>query len=83
MKVAGASSLKELFISTHRDAERVNHLVPMMLRCGDDVVVVSVEILDFSLKVRGRCFQFLKRRDLRVIPDPQRFDPCDCNFIYT
>lgn len=52
MKVAGTSSLQELFVSTHRDAESVDHLVPMMLCCGDDVTVLSVELLDLFLKDR-------------------------------
>lgn len=52
MKVAGTSSLQELFVSTHRDAECVDHLVPMMLCCVDDVTVLSVELLDLFLKDR-------------------------------
>lgn len=40
MKVAGTSSLQELFVSTHGDAERVDHLVPIMLCFGDDVPVL-------------------------------------------
>lgn len=50
VKVAGTSSLQELFVSTHGDAERIDHLVPMMLCCGDDVTVLSGELLDLSLK---------------------------------
>lgn len=57
VEMAGASSLQELFESTHRDAERVDHLVPMMLCCGDDVNVLLVQILDLFLKsqVRTSC----------------------------
>lgn len=54
MKVAGTSSLQELFVSTHCDTKRVDHLVPMILCCGDDVVVLFVEILDFSLKEKRK-----------------------------
>lgn len=50
MKVAGTASLQELFVSTHRDAERVNHFVPMMLGGGDDVVVLPVQVLYLCLK---------------------------------
>lgn len=50
VKVAGTSSLQELFVSTHGDAKCVNRLVPMMLCCDDDVTVLPVELLDLSLK---------------------------------
>ncbi len=50
MKVAGTSSLQELFVSTHRDAERVDYLIPMMLCGRHDVLVLSVELLDLSLE---------------------------------
>lgn len=50
VKVTGTASLQELFVSTHRDAERVNHFVPMMLGGGDDVVVLPVQVLYLCLK---------------------------------
>lgn len=52
MKVAGASTLQELFVSTHRDAERVDHLISIVLCSGDDVLVLPVELLDRFLKDR-------------------------------
>lgn len=50
VEVAGAPSLQELFVSAHRDAERVDHLVPIMLCCGDDVNVFFVQMLNLFLK---------------------------------
>ncbi len=50
MKVAGTPSLQELFVSPHRDTECVDHLIPMMISCGDDVLVLFVELLDLSLE---------------------------------
>lgn len=52
MKVARTSSLQELFVPAHGDAESVNHLIPMVLCCGDDVTVLPIELLDLSLKQR-------------------------------
>lgn len=52
VEVTGTAALQELFVSTHRDAECVDHLVPMMLCCGDDVLILCVQILDLSLKQR-------------------------------
>lgn len=49
MKVTGTSTLQELFVSTHRDAERVDHLVPEMLCSSDDVAILSVKVLCLHL----------------------------------
>lgn len=49
VEVAGTSSLQELFVSTHGDAEGVNRLVPQT-RCSDqNVLVDSEEVLDLRL----------------------------------
>jgi len=50
MEVAGTSSLQELFVSTHRDAERVDHFVAEVLCCGDDVPVLSEQVLYLRLE---------------------------------
>lgn len=48
--MAGASALKELLISAHGDAERVDHLVPQALRTLQNVLVHAKEILYAILK---------------------------------
>lgn len=55
MKVTGTLPLQELFVPTHGDAEGVNHLIPMMLSCVDNVTILSVEFLDLPLKQTVQC----------------------------
>lgn len=50
MEVAGAAPLQELFVSTHGDAESVDHLVLQLLGHGEDFQVLSEQSLDLSLK---------------------------------
>lgn len=49
MKMAGAPSLQELFVAAHGDAECVYDLIPIVLCGGDDVAVLSVQLLYSSL----------------------------------
>lgn len=53
VEVTGTSSLQELFVASHGDAQGVYGLIPMMLCCGNDVAVLPVELLDLSLKPTG------------------------------
>lgn len=58
VEVTRTASLQELFVTTHRDTECVNHLVPMMLCSGNDVTIVCVKVLDFFLGNTKEIFYF-------------------------
>lgn len=50
MEMAGTSPLQELLVPAHGDAKCVYHLIPILLCCGNDLVVLPVELLYSPLK---------------------------------
>lgn len=53
VEMTGTLALQKLLVAPHGDAQGVNGFIPMMLCSGNNVAVLSMELLDLPLQVTG------------------------------